>query len=283
LFSFLIAFSTHSKHKRTQLRAAQNRYRKQKSLLCHLKTLTTSSNVLSPVVEELPSTDIETIIVNTNDVLPSVPIPLPGSDRQTRGFRFHIEPKTHTITRTNKKQKLIDTSQISTSNIKQEPIELNHFISEASSSSSSTTTHVSIKGLEFEKKRSFLLFNKFFFLESKRLRIPKKKRSLSPPATLNVLSSNSNCAPSPNKAKRKRSFFPKSQSLKESVPKIEVQQPSSLIRSTQYPIPPPPIDPRNPVTWNVNDVCWYLNESGCSFALKTIKEQVKQNIIVLFF
>jgi hypothetical protein len=93
--------------------------------------------------------------------LPSVPIPLPGSDRQTRGFRFHIEPKTHTITRTNKKQKLIETSQISTNNIKQEPIELNHLISEASSSSSSTTTHVSIKGFLFEKK-FFLLFNNFF-------------------------------------------------------------------------------------------------------------------------
>jgi hypothetical protein len=48
------------------------------------------------------------------------------------------------------------------------------------------------------------------------------------------------------------------------------------MRPTQYPIPSP-IDPRNPVTWNVNDVCWYLNESGCSFAVKTIKEQVKTN------
>ena len=109
---FLLAFSTHSKHKRTQLRAAQNRYRKQKSLLCHLKNTQVSSNISSPIVEELPSIDIQTIIVNnTNDVSQSLPIPLPGSDRQTRGFRVHIEPKTHTITRTNKKQKLIDTNR----------------------------------------------------------------------------------------------------------------------------------------------------------------------------
>jgi hypothetical protein len=87
---------------------------------------------------------------------------------------------------------------------------------------------------------------------------------------LNILSSN----------KKKRRPFPVSQSFNDfnsssnvSIPKIEVQQSSSLIRSTQYSISPP-IDPRNPITWNVNDVCWYLNESGCSFALKTIKEQV---------
>lgn len=90
---------------------------------------------------EIPAT-----IVDTEDVLPTVPIPLPGSDRQTRGFRFHIEPKTHTITRTNKKQKLMDTSEISAIDIKQEPIENSQLVSEASSSSSSTTTHVPMKG-----------------------------------------------------------------------------------------------------------------------------------------
>jgi hypothetical protein len=37
------------------------------------------------------------------------------------------------------------------------------------------------------------------------------------------------------------------------------------------------------VTWNVNDVCWYLNQSGCAFALKTIKEQVKQIILLFIF
>ncbi len=85
-----------------------------------------------------------------------------------------------------------------------------------------------------------------------------------------------------NKNKKKRHPFPVSQSFNDfnsssnvSIPKIEVQQSSPLIRSTQYSIPPP-IDPRNPITWNVNDVCWYLNESGCSFALKTIKEQVNE-------
>jgi hypothetical protein len=123
-----LVFSTHSKHKRTHLRAAQNRYRKQKSLLGHLKNVTIPSNISSPVVEESST-------ININDASQSIPIPLPGSDRQTRGFRVHIEPKTHTITRTNKKQKLINTNnQISTIDIKQEPIEVNNIISEASSS-----------------------------------------------------------------------------------------------------------------------------------------------------
>jgi hypothetical protein len=65
------------------------------------------------------------------------------------------------------------------------------------------------------------------------------------------------------------------------VPKVEIHQStSSLIQST-FPIPP--IDTRNPVTWNVNDVCSYLNQSGCSFALKTIKEQVKKNTFFYLF
>jgi hypothetical protein len=43
------------------------------------------------------------------------------------------------------------------------------------------------------------------------------------------------------------------------------------------------------VTWNVNDVCSYLNQSGCSFALKTIKEQVRKKFaydfsrIIIYF
>jgi len=187
-------------------------------------------------------------MINTNEESQSIPIPLPGSDRQTRGFRVHIEPKTHTITRTKKKKKLIDTNdQTPTIDIKQESIEVNNIISEPSSS-----TNLPIK-------------------ESKRSRMPKKKRSLSPsiisppsPVTLNILSST-------NKNKKQRRPLPVSQSFNDfnpSISKIEVQQSPSLIR----PIPPP-IDPRNPITWNVNDVCWYLNESGCSFALKTIKEQ----------
>jgi len=48
------------------------------------------------------------------------------------------------------------------------------------------------------------------------------------------------------------------------VPKVEPQP-------LAYPIPL--INTQNPVTWNVNDVCSYLNQSGCSFALKTIQEQ----------
>ncbi len=124
-------------------------------------------------------------------------------------------------------------------------------------------------------------FEIFFILESKRSRISKKKRSLSPSivsppsVTLNILSS--------NKTQKKRRPIPTSQSLNNynsspnfPISKVEVPQSSSLIRPIQYPIQPP-IDPRNPVTWNVNDVCWYLNESGCSFAMKTIKEQVKRN------
>ncbi len=97
-------------------------------MLGHLKNVTIPSNISSPVVEESST-------ININDASQSIPIPLPGSDRQTRGFRVHIEPKTHTITRTNKKQKLINTNnQISTIDIKQEPIEVNNIISEASSS-----------------------------------------------------------------------------------------------------------------------------------------------------
>ncbi|CAF4462189.1 unnamed protein product, partial [Rotaria sp. Silwood2] len=289
------AFSTHSKHKRPQLRAAQNRYRKQKSLLCHLKNTPVPSNVPSPVVEELATTEIQPAIVNTTDISPTVAIPLPGCDRQTRGFRFHIERKTHTITRTNKKQKLINTDDISNINIKQEPIEINNITSEVSSSSSSTTTTTtttnhSIKG--FKEKNNFLVYlktkKKKISLESKRSCISKKKRCASPsivyrsssPITLNILSSNSNPASPSNRNKKKRTTLSSSQSLNDlnncsNILKqtIESQNSPPFIRPIQQYTIPPPIDPRNPVTWNVNDVCWYLNESGCSFALKTIKEQ----------
>jgi hypothetical protein len=98
--------------------------------------------------------------------------------------------------------------------------------------------------------------------------------------TLNILSSPL------NKNKKKRRPFPSSQSLNDlnsssklTIPKVEVHQSPPLIRPSQLPIPPP-IDTRNPVTWNVNDVCWYLNESGCSFALKTIKEQVMKKSFI---
>jgi len=93
------------------------------------------------------------------------PISLPGSDRQTRGFRVHIEPKTHRITRTNKKQKLLNTNdQTSTINIKQEPIEMNTIISEASSSSSSSsslTTHLPITGFIQNQKKKTIFFLSF--------------------------------------------------------------------------------------------------------------------------
>jgi hypothetical protein len=152
--------------------------------------------------------------------------------------------------------------------------------------SSSLTTDLPIKGFNENKRKK--TFSKFIYLETKRLRIPKK-RSISPPilspssVTLNILSSNKNSLSPSNKNKKKRYPLPISQSFNDfnsssnvSIPKLEVQQQS---RPIQYPIPPP-IDPRNPITWNVNDVCWYLNEVGCSFALKTVKEQVKINHLV---
>ncbi len=147
VFVYCLAYSTHSKHKRHHLRAAQNRYRKQKSLLGHLKGPTTSSNVPSPVIEELPtnefSTDSQTTTtteINSNDLSQSAPIPLPGSDRQTRGFRVHIEPKTHTVTRTNKRQKLIHINeQKKAKNVKQEPVEINNNNNNTLESSNFTT------------------------------------------------------------------------------------------------------------------------------------------------
>ncbi|CAM4749184.1 unnamed protein product [Rotaria magnacalcarata] len=264
------AFSSHSKPKRPQLRAAQSRYRKQKSLLCHLKNTLEASNVSSPVVEELPSIELQTTATNTSDISPSVPVSLPGCDRQTRGFRVHIERKTHTVTRTNRKQKLVNNEEISSINVKQEPIEINNMTSEASSSSlSSTTTNHSIQ-------------------ETKRTCISKKKRSISPsivnrsksPVTLNILSTNSNSSLPLNKKNKKLCLAPTPQSQNDInicsnivKPNIESQNSPTFIRPIQQYSIPPPIDPRNPVTWNVNDVCWYLNKSGCSFALKTIKEQ----------
>ena len=57
-------------------------------------------------------------------------------------------------------------------------------------------------------------------------------------------------------------------------PKIEIQHSAPSFNQLAFPISS--VDIRNPVTWNVNDVCSYLNQTGCSFALKTIKEQVKE-------
>ena len=115
-----LALSIHSKHKRTQ-----NKQRKQKSLLGNLKPNIISTNIVvvassTPIIEQLPSTEI--II---NNISPPN-LPPPGSDRKTRGFRVHIEPRTHTVTRTNRKQKIT---------IKQEPIEIKPIIKEEPSSS----------------------------------------------------------------------------------------------------------------------------------------------------
>lgn len=64
---------------------------------------------------------------------------MPVTDRKTRGFRVHIEPRTHTVTRTNKRQKL-------TSNdlIKQEPIDCSNIKTESSS-----TVEIATKGFFF--------------------------------------------------------------------------------------------------------------------------------------
>ena len=226
----------------------------------------------SPVVEEAPPIDAPmTMPTQTSDTLP-----LPGSDRQTRGFRVYIEPKTHTITRTNKKQKVIEKSESSTaSDIKQEPVEINHGVSETSSSSTSSTTNPAPPVQGSSNRRKSFLSTKFFILETKRSRIPKKKRSLSPPVVSSPVRS-SEVPFSPNKTKRNRRSTPQSQTPNVPIPKVEPLSAVPPLRTTTYSIPPP-IDPRNPLTWNVDDVCWYLNECGCSFALKTIKEQVTTN------
>ncbi|CAF3448369.1 unnamed protein product [Rotaria sp. Silwood1] len=236
------ALSIHSKHKRTQLRIAQNRQRRQKSLLCHLKPNTVPSTVSTDVVEETSSIDQpqETVSNDISSVISSIP----GSDRKTRGFRLHIEPRTHTVTRTNKKQKLT-----STVTIKEELIDNNNFRIERSSS-----IEIPIQ-------------------ELKPSRIGKNKRSSSPLVTMNILSDS--CSLS-NKNKKKRRSPQTINDIDSScsnltISKLEIQQSTSSIKQSTIPIPP--IDPRNPVTWNVNDVCSYLNQSGCSFALKTIKEQ----------
>ena len=103
-----LALSTHSKHKRTQLRNAQNRQRKQKSLLCHLKTNTKLESVPIPIVKESSSTYRSSKALSNNNSSVAAAA-LPTSNRTTRGFRVHIEPRTHTVTRTSKKEKLSST------------------------------------------------------------------------------------------------------------------------------------------------------------------------------
>jgi len=98
---------------------------------------------------------------------------------------------------------------------------------------------------------------------------------------MNILSNPS--SPSNKNKKKRRSpqtvnEFASSSDI--TVPKIEIQQSTSSLIQPTFPIPP--IDTRNPVTWNVNDVCSYLNQSGCSFALKTIKEQVKKKLFSIY-
>ena len=167
LFSsrLISAFSTHSKHKRTgvaQLRAAHNRQRKQKSLLGHLKTNVDISTVSSPVTEELPSlaTDTQADVSPTTGTaadIPLVPL-LAGSDRQTRGFRVHIEPRTHTITRTNKKSKSAN-SNATIVEIKREPIE-NQPVPAATPAASSTFSPSLSTGLLGSRETSLLLIDR---------------------------------------------------------------------------------------------------------------------------
>lgn len=92
--------------------------------------------------------------------------------------------------------------------------------------------------------------------------------------TLNILSPTTSSSSATNKNKKKRRSSPSVNTFpspsEESNQTVDVS-PSASLLVPSLSIPPS----RNPVTWNVNDVCWYLNQSGCSFALKTIQEQVK--------
>jgi len=127
-FCFVLAHSFHSKHKRTQLRTAQNRQRKQKSLLGLLKSNPLPESTTNTNTDE--SSPTELVVDDVSPSSTSVPLPpVAGSDRKTRGFRVHIEPRTHTVTRMNKKQK---------NAIKQEPEEVQDVIPDSSSSISST-------------------------------------------------------------------------------------------------------------------------------------------------
>ena len=110
------------------------------------------------------------------------------------------------------------------------------------------------------QSHSFNSFNSFFLLESKRSRLGKGKRPSSPLVTMNILTTSS----SPTKKKRRSSATTDASSSDMTMAKVDLPSPT-------YPVPL--LDTRNPVTWNVNDVCSYLNQSGCSFALKTIQEQ----------
>ncbi len=113
----------------------------------------------------------------------------------------------------------------------------------------------------------------------------KTKRSSSPVITTNILS---NPGSPTNKTKKKRRSSPINNDYPSSInndypSSSDITIPKVDIQSQTFPISL--IDTRNPVTWNVNDVCSYLNQSGCSFALKTIKEQVKKKKIffITFF
>ena len=155
--------------------------------------------------------------------------------------------------------------------------------------------------VHFKKKRTslknnFQEFNFDFYsgLESKPVRSAKKKRSFSPESVPSI-SSSTDPLPS-NKIKKNRRSPPNipptnlienysssssSSSTSElnsfplgSIQKNDYEINSSLVSTTSQ-SNLSSIDSRNPMTWNVNDVCWYLNKCGCSFALETIKEQVK--------
>lgn len=93
--------------------------------MCHLKTPVIQAN--SPIPSPIPADDSQSNETTTNQ-------------RQTRGFRVHIDTKTHRVTRTNKKIKLENQQTTIDAPIKQEPVEINNLISEFSSSSSSSSS-----------------------------------------------------------------------------------------------------------------------------------------------
>lgn len=98
--------------------------------------ITSISPSPSPIPDDSQSNETNSTAITTTN------------QRQTRGFRVHIDTKTHRVTRTNKKIKL-ENDQTIDMQIKQEPIEMNNIISEisSSSSSSSSTTQAPIRGL----------------------------------------------------------------------------------------------------------------------------------------
>ncbi|CAF0799119.1 unnamed protein product [Didymodactylos carnosus] len=138
LLTTTFTFNTQSKtvpvNKRTKLRFLK---RKQKSLLSNLQQNNSNTKDDSATITLNLKNDIDetsTIASNGDDTMKKVEpieeLPTTTCDRKTRGFRLHIEPRTHTITRVARKKILtaaVSNDQKSNSNEieiipKEEPI-----------------------------------------------------------------------------------------------------------------------------------------------------------------